>query len=129
MNATSSSSQASQALPIVLNLIAAVLGASGQYLYKLGAEQLGKTLWYKNWQIGVGALLFIGVMGLFIAAFKMGGRLSVTYPMYATTFLWGALIGAKFSGESLSLGQWMGLGLIIIGVALIGIYAPTHSHL
>jgi drug/metabolite transporter (DMT)-like permease len=111
-----------QTLPIILNLIAALFGAGGQYLYKLGAGKLGQVPIYKNWEIAVGALLFTGVMGLFIAAFKLGGRLSVTYPVYATTFVWGLLIGGLIEKEPISSGQIAGVGLILAGVALIGIF-------
>lgn len=37
-------------------------------------------------------------MVLFVAAFKKGGELSVLYPIYATTFIWAALIGL-FAGD------------------------------
>ncbi|MBU6374623.1 MAG: hypothetical protein KGQ59_01390, partial [Bdellovibrionales bacterium] len=91
-----------QVIPILLNLIAAVFGAAGQYFYKKGADKLGRMPLYQNWEIPLGALLFVGVMGLFIFSFKLGGRLSVTYPMYATTFVWGALMSAFALKEPIS---------------------------
>jgi len=111
-----------QTLPIVLNLVAAVFGAVGQYFYKAGAAKLAAEPVWKNWEIALGAVLFVGVMGLFIAAFKAGGKLSVTYPVYATTFAWGLLIGAVVDKESINAGQIAGVLLILAGVALVGIF-------
>ena len=116
-----------QTLPIVLNLIAAVFGAVGQYFYKVGAARLGSAPIWKNWEIALGAILFIGVMGLFIAAFKAGGKLSVTYPVYATTFAWGLLLGAVVEKESINAGQIAGVLLILAGVALVGIFGAKSG--
>ena len=112
-----------QWIPILLNLIAAVFGASGQYFYKRGAEKLGSVPLFQNWEIPVGALLFVGVMALFIVSFKLGGRLSVTYPMYATTFVWGALISGLVLKEAISAGQVAGLLLIVAGVGTVGYFS------
>src|SRR5690349_17240182 len=92
----------SQAIPMLLNLVAAVIGALGQYFYKLGGTRLGTTPFFKNWPLLLGMLLFCGVMVLFVAAFKMGGRLSVVYPVYATTFVWGTLLAAWLEKEPVS---------------------------
>ncbi len=109
----------SQTVPILINLFAAVLGALGQYLYKMGAAQLGKVPIYLNWQIGVGMTLFTVVMALFILAFKLGGRLNVVYPMYATTFIWGVLMGIYFDKEPWNSGQLIGVVLVVIGLSVI----------
>lgn len=104
--------------PIALNLLAAVLGAAGQALYQVGGQRLGHVPLWKNWALFLGMALFCVVMVLFVWAFKMGGKLSVTYPVYATTFVWGALIAHYFRGESMSGLQLLGLIVIILGVAL-----------
>jgi hypothetical protein len=39
-------------------------------------------------------------MALFVAAFKRGGALSVLYPVYATTFIWAAVIALMAYGFS-----------------------------
>lgn len=77
---------------------------------KIGKSRLGRSF-------------FVGVMALFIVSFKMGGKLSVTYPMYATTFVWGALISAFALKESISAGQIAGLLLIISGVGAVGYFS------
>ena len=117
-------SNTSQVTPILLNLIAAVVGALGQYLYKVGGTQIGQIPLYKNWQMFLGMALFCVVMVLFVIAFKLGGKLSVVYPVYATTFIWGMLIAVLLGKEPWAWGQLLGVGLIIAGVSVIAICYP-----
>ncbi|RKZ20859.1 hypothetical protein DRQ18_05505 [bacterium] len=97
---------------ILLFLLAAFMGAFGQYLYKRGA-----TFGFFNWRILLGVLLYIGVMLCFVLAFKLGGELTVLYPVYATTFIWAMLIGYIFLKEPIT--GWKILGTLFI---LMGIY-------
>ena len=114
-----------QLVPILLYLVAGLSGAAGQYLYKVGADRLGVVPLWKNWHIAGGVVAFTLGMVLFIAAFKLGGRLSVIYPMYATTFIWGALIGVQVAGEPWSWTQVMGIGVIVAGCGLVAVGAPA----
>ena len=102
-----------QKVPILLNLLAAFLGAFGQYFYKTGAQksQMGS--------IAIGVALFVGVMALFVLAYRYGGKISVVYPFYATTFVWGALIGVFLEKEPWSNWNLAGLFLILGGLTLI----------
>ena len=118
------SETSSQLVPILLNLVAAVLGASGQYLYKMGAGRLSTIPLYRNWPIFVGMFLFCVVMVLFVVAFRLGGRMSVVYPIYATTFVWGTLIAIQFDHEPYSWVQLAGVGVILAGVAMIAWGSP-----
>lgn len=102
-----------QKWPIFLNLIAALLGAWGQFFYKNGAQKS------HGLSLAVGVLLFIGVMGLFVLAYKMGGRISVVYPFYATTFIWAALIGIFIEKEPWSNWYILGFGSLLFGLIII----------
>lgn len=108
-----------QKFPILLNVLAAIAGAGGQYFYKKGGERLTSVPLFQNWPIAVGIFLFCVVMLLFVLAYKNGGRISVVYPFYATTFLWGALIGVLAEKEAFSMSQFAGLALMFAGLALI----------
>ncbi|WP_127716908.1 hypothetical protein [Halobacteriovorax sp. HLS] len=112
-----------QTYPILINLLAALVGAAGQYLYKAGSQRLKEVPLYLNWQIITGAALFTLVMGLFIWAFKLGGKISVTYPMYATTFIWGCILGILIDKEAWNIGQLVGLTLVIVGISTIAYYS------
>lgn len=102
-----------QKWPIIFNLIAAFLGAFGQYFYKIGAQK------QNYWSLGAGVILFCGVMVLFVLAYRFGGRISVVYPFYATTFLWGALIGYFFEKEPLNVWMLVGIGFIFLGLSFL----------
>ncbi len=111
-----------QTFPILINLLAALIGAVGQYFYKLGAQKLKITPLYENWQILFGAFLFTLVMVMFIWSFKLGGRISVTFPAYATTFIWGTLLGVMLDKEPFNWIQAIGIVLVVIGISLVAAF-------
>ncbi len=102
---------------IVCFVEAAFLGAVGQFLYKSGAAAAkGGWLSYLNAHIIGGVICYVAVMVLFVAAFKQGGSLMVLYPIYASTFIWAALIAWQVEGASIALTNVFGMGLIIAGM-------------
>jgi len=107
--------------PILLFLIAALLGALGQYFYKTGAQSNEGNLfsYLTNYRIIIGILCYITIMFLFIIAFRIGALLTVVYPVYATTFIWGMLIGVFILGEKINISNIAGIIFIILGVYLI----------
>ena len=109
-------------MSMVYYLVAAVLGALGQYLYKEGAARISPgalTGSIFNPRIILGVICYIGVMCFFVLAFKRGGQLTVLYPVYATTFIWAALIGVFILGESFTLYKVLGCVLIISGTICV----------
>lgn len=109
-------------ISVIFFLIASVLGACGQYLYKSGATQVqgGILSYLTNIRIIGGVVCYIAVMVLFVAAFKKGGSLSVLYPVYATTFIWAALLGMIFYGVPIKPINVAGMALLIGGMYLMG---------
>jgi multidrug transporter EmrE-like cation transporter len=107
---------------IICFLIASLLGAFGQFLYKSGAEQArdGLGSYLTNARLWGGALCYIAVMVLFVAAFKRGGALSVLYPVYATTFIFAALIGLTAYGVPIKPINFCGMALLVAGMYLMG---------
>ncbi len=59
-------------------------------------------------------------MVLFVAAFKRGGSLTVLYPVYATTFIWAALIALLAYDEPIKLVNVLGMALLIGGMYFMG---------
>lgn len=106
---------------IAMILVAAFLGSIGQYLYKEGARLPMHTItsWLTNWWIIIGMVCYIAVMGLFIAAFKTGGELTILYPMYGSTFIWALLIGKTLLDESIGPSKIAGIGIIIVGMYFV----------
>lgn len=117
----------SQTFPIIINLFAAIVGALGQYCYKLGAQKLKLVPLLLNWQIWLGALLFTLVMVMFIWSFKLGGRISITFPAYATTFIWGTILGVLFDKESFNWIQALGILLVVVGISLVASFGSIKT--
>jgi multidrug transporter EmrE-like cation transporter len=109
-------------LSIVLFILAAFLGAVGQYLYKSGADAAtgGIASYLLNARLLGGVVCYVAVMVLFVAAFKKGGSLTVLYPIYASTFIWAAII-ARFAYHTPVLAVNMaGMLLLVAGMYLMG---------
>lgn len=106
---------------ILFYLLAAVLGAIGQYLFKIGSKTVSTNFisWILNYKIIAAVILYCAVMFLFVFAFKLGGELTVLYPVYATTFIWAAIIGILFLNEPMTISKVGGILLIILGVIFI----------
>ncbi len=103
-------------------MIASFLGALGQYLYKSGAESAGKSAisYVANYRILLGIVCYVGVMILFVAAFRKGGSLTVLYPIYATTFIWAAMIALLAYGTPIKPVNILGMAILVVGMYLMG---------
>ncbi len=103
-------------------VIAAFLGALGQFLYKSGADRAGGSIasYLFNARLLGGVFCYIAVMVLFVAAFKRGGALTVLYPIYATTFIWAALIAWLVYGTPIRPVNIGGMALLIAGMYFMG---------
>jgi multidrug transporter EmrE-like cation transporter len=110
------------AISVAYFLGAALFGALGQYLYKSGADRAdGTALGYlANPRLLGGVICYVAVMVLFVAAFKRGGALTVLYPVYATTFIWAALLALAVYGTPIKPVNIAGMGLLVIGMYLMG---------
>ncbi len=109
-------------ISIVLFLIASLVGAVGQYLYKSGADRAvgGWMGFLNNPRIWGGVVCYVAVMVLFVAAFKRGGELAVLYPLYATTFIWAAVIALLAYGTPIRPVNVAGMLLLVGGMYLMG---------
>jgi len=108
-------------ISILLFVIAAALGAAGQFFYKTGAGKItAAPLSYLNvWLLG-GVVCYVAVMVLFVAAFKRGGALSVLYPIYASTFIWAAIIAFFAYDTVIKPANIGGMALLVAGMYLMG---------
>ena len=107
---------------IVYFVIAALLGAVGQYLYKSGAD-VADASWQSyvaNPRLIGGVICYVSVMVLFVVAFKQGGSLTVLYPIYASTFIWAALIAWYAYGTPITMTNVLGMLLLVAGMLLLG---------
>lgn len=108
---------------ILAMLVASVLGAAGQYLYKAGADRAGAhalAAFVNPWFVA-GMACYIGVMVLFTVAFRSGGTVTVLYPIYATTFIWASAAGQVFFGQPIRAVHVLGMTLLVAGIYLMGV--------
>ena len=110
------------ALSILFFLLASLFGAVGQFLYKSGAERAGGSLasYLLNARLLGGVVCYVAVMVLFVAAFKKGGALTALYPVYATTFIFAALIAWWAYGAPIKPANVCGMALLIAGMYFMG---------
>lgn len=103
-------------------LAASFFGAIGQFFYKSGADsaEAGLFSYVLNIRILLGVICYCAVMVLFVAAFKKGGSLATLYPVYATTFIWAALIALFAYGTPIRPINVAGMGLLIAGMYCMG---------
>jgi multidrug transporter EmrE-like cation transporter len=109
-------------ISIALFAIAALAGAAGQFLYKSGADATNGTVgsYLFNLRLIGGVICYVAVMVLFVAAFRKGGALTVLYPVYASTFIWAALIGLYAYGTPIRPINIAGMALLVTGMFLMG---------
>jgi hypothetical protein len=102
-------------ISMLLFLIASVLGAAGQFFYREGARSAtgGAAAYLANPRIWLGVVCYV-------AAFKRGGSLTVLYPIYASTFVWAALIALAVDGQPIKLANIAGMALLVGGMYLMG---------
>lgn len=107
---------------ILCFVLAALIGAVGQYLYKSGADATDGSWqsYLANPRLIGGVVCYIAVMVLFVAAFKQGGSLTVLYPIYASTFIWAAVIAWRVYGTPITMVNVLGMLLLIAGMYLLG---------
>jgi multidrug transporter EmrE-like cation transporter len=110
------------ATSVALFAVAAFLGAVGQYFYKAGADRSGNSLagYLLNIRLLGGVVCYIAVMALFVAAFKRGGSMAALYPIYASTFIWAALIAWLAFGNPIRPVHIVGMALLVLGMYLMG---------
>lgn len=106
--------------PIAVALLCALAGALGQLFFKTGSTTVGLTLtsWLTNWRIILGFVLYGSSALGFILALK-NGKLSILYPIIATSYIWVTIFSAYFLKESINIYHWIGISLILSGIFII----------
>ncbi len=118
----SSMSSSTPVSSVIMFVVAALLGALGSYLYKSGADTVDGSLvgYVLNPRLLAGVGCYIAVMVLFVAAYRNGGALTVLYPTYASTFIFGSIIGLMAYGTPISTINILGMGFLVFGMYLMG---------
>ena len=106
---------------MLLVFAASVVGSFGAVFLKLGAHQLTRSPFsFLNLRLAFGVALFLGSSVLYAAGIKEG-ELSVLYPMVSLGYIWTLLWSRLFFKEPFTRFKFIGLGLILFGVFLVGL--------
>lgn len=111
---------------LLLILVGVLTGAIGSLFLKIGAGSLGTTkdisslLWgvATSWQIVTGVGLFVVPSLLWIHLLRTYD-LSKVQPLLALTYVVTPLLAAVFLSENVSSMRWLGIIIIVCGVAVV----------
>src|SRR5438552_8774275 len=109
-------------IAVLCVLLASFLGAAGQFLFKLAANRgSSRPLGFLGtpWAFA-GLACYIAVMLLFTYAFRRGGTVTVLYPIYASTFVWAAVMAWVLYGQPIRAIHVVGMVLLIVGMICMG---------
>ena len=107
---------------LVCVLAASLLGAAGQFLFKLAASRGGSAalgFLATPWAF-IGMTCYVAVMMLFSFAFRRGGTVTVLYPIYASTFIWAAIMAWAIYGQPIRPIHVAGMVLLVLGMVCMG---------
>lgn len=105
-----------------LVILGTLVGSFGPILLKKGSQKFNRNIFqqFTNYNMISGLALYGISTIIFIPALR-GGELSVLYPLVAMAYVWVCLLSIKFLHEKMNALKWLGILLIIIGAAFIGI--------
>jgi multidrug transporter EmrE-like cation transporter len=99
-----------------------IIGSFGAVFLKAGARRLGGTLRsvYTNWRLAAGVSAYL-LSAIFFLMGVRKGELSILYPMVAFGYVWTMFWSRLFFGEPLTKVKFLALGLILVGIAILGL--------
>ena len=107
---------------IVWVMGASLVGSFGAVGLKAGSQRLEKNIYalVTNWRLIGGVCAYLASSVLFVRGIKQG-ELSILYPLVSVGSLWTMLWSRLFFGEPFTSAKFWGIGLILVGVALLGL--------
>lgn len=102
--------------------VAALFGAFGQFFLKKGSDALVLSIpgLLSNWWFYGFVFVYATAVIINIVAYRLGGKVSVLYPVISLSYAFTALIAWKLLGERLSTATWVGTAVIMVGISIIG---------
>ena len=98
------------------------VGSFGAVFLKAGAKRLDRNLKsvYTNWRLAAGVSAYL-LSAIFFLLGVRRGELSVLYPLVAFGYVWTMFWSRLFFGEPLTRAKFFALGLILTGIAILGL--------
>lgn len=111
-----------------LALVQSILLAVGQVFLKVALARMGTFSWtwrfwgklLVNWPFALCGLCFLAASLLWMYMVKTF-PLSIAYPMISLSYVFGMVAAIVFFHESVSLTQWLGVLLIMVGCSLVAV--------
>jgi len=75
---------------------------------------------YTNWRLAVGVAAYL-LSAIFFLIGVRQGELSILYPLVAFGYVWTMFWSRLFFGEPLTRTKFLALGMILGGIALLGL--------
>lgn len=107
---------------VLIAVISTLLGATGALCFKKGSTKFRLTIpgIIKNKFFVVGLFLYALATILILFTYKTAD-LSFVYPLVSLSYVWVAIFSRLFLKEKLNKFKWLGILLIVMGIALINI--------
>ena len=115
-------------------LFSILLGATGQFLFRVGMLHYGRVsvenIWQQLFKIIFTPAIFIGFVCFGVSSILWlvvisRWELSYAYPMVALGYVLAIFYGTFFLHESANFYRLFGSGLILIGIAILGVLGKT----
>lgn len=110
-------------LVIFITLLAALIASFGQLLYKKGVPKRIEKIRHvhsilKNRYIWLGGAAYLVSLAIYLYALQYA-PLSVAYPVFASSFIFIALVSALVLKERLSYLRMLGILLVFAGIVVV----------
>jgi len=103
-------------------MFASFIGSLGAVGLKAGAKnfKFDLKILLTNWPLMAGISGYLLSWVFFVMGVKKG-ELSILYPMVSLSYVWTLIWSKMFFGEQFTRAKVVALGLILVGVALLGL--------
>lgn len=121
----------SEVRPLIVAIFSIVLGATGQFLFRLGMMNYGKVtvtgIWRQLGSIILTPAIFLGFMCFGVSSILWlvvisRWELSYAYPLVAFGYVIAILYGTFLLHENLTLTKILGSCLILVGISVLGLW-------
>ena len=121
----------SEVRPLAVALFSILLGATGQFLFRLGMLHYGKVtvtgIWRQLGSIILTPAIFLGFLCFGVSSILWlvvisRWELSYAYPLVALGYVLAILYGTFLLHENLTLPKILGSSLILVGIGVLGLW-------
>lgn len=121
---------------LTIALVSIFLGATGQFLFRLGMLSYGKVTVGNIWRqlfgiISTPAIFFgficFGISSILWLVVISRWELSYAYPMVALGYVIAIFYGTLLLQETITVPKILGSGLILFGIAVLGLFGRVKG--